>query len=122
MSAARSNTPCLQFRWRRLAVRWPVSRCRCGACGAGGKSPLDVVVIAGAIALAATFAIHITFSYGRHLASGSLLDAYPRYYLPLAAIVPLAGLSLLAAINAPRCRVALFAFLVAGPMVFGIFG
>jgi len=36
--------------------------------------------------------------------------------------VPLSGLSLLAAIQAPRWRVALFAFLVAGPMVFDIFG
>ena len=117
------------FQYAMLAV--PVAALGCALAGVAlslrrvrhrRESPLDVVVIAGAIALAATFAIHITFSYGRHLASGSLLDAYPRYYLPLAAIVPLAGLSLLAAINAPRCRVALFAFLVAGPMVFGIFG
>ena len=58
------------------------------------ETALDIVVIAGAFALAATFAIHVTYSYGRHLATGWLMDAYPRYYLPLAAIVPLAGLSL----------------------------
>jgi hypothetical protein len=34
----------------------------------------------------------------------------PRYYLPLAAIVPLAGLSLAATIEAPRWRAALLAF------------
>jgi hypothetical protein len=88
----------------------------------GRETPLDIVVVAGAIALAATFAIHVAYSYGRHLATGSLLDAYPRYYLPLAAIVPLAGLSLLAAIDTPRWRVALLTFLVAGPIVFEIFG
>ena len=46
---------------------------------------LDVVVIAGTLALIATFAIHVSYSYGRHLATGWLMDAYPRYYLPLAA-------------------------------------
>jgi hypothetical protein len=50
------------------------------------------------------------------------MDAYPRYYLPLAAIVPLAGLSLLAAIKSPRWRAALLAFLIAGPAIFRIFG
>jgi hypothetical protein len=83
---------------------------------------LDVVVIAGAVALVATFAIHVSYSYGRHLASGWLMDAYPRYYLPLAAIVPLAGLSLLAAVETPRRRAALLAFLIAAPAIFRVFG
>jgi hypothetical protein len=83
---------------------------------------LDVVVIAGTVALIATFAIHVTYSYGRHLATGWLMDAYPRYYLPLAAIVPLAGLSLLAAVETPRRRAALLAFLIAGPAIFRVFG
>jgi hypothetical protein len=83
---------------------------------------LDVVVIAGTVALIATFAIHVTYSYGRHLATGWLMDAYPRYYLPLAAIVPLAGLSLLAAVKTPRWRAALLAFLIAGPAIFRVFG
>jgi hypothetical protein len=85
-------------------------------------SALDVVVIAGTVALVATFAIHIPYSYGRYLATGWLMDAYPRYYLPLAAIVPLAGLSLLAAVEAPRWRAALLAFLIAGPAIFRVFG
>jgi hypothetical protein len=83
---------------------------------------LDVVVIAGAVALVATFAIHVTYSFGRHVATGWLMDAYPRYYLPLAAIVPLAGLSLLAAVETPRRRAALLAFLIAGPAIFRVFG
>jgi hypothetical protein len=83
---------------------------------------LDVVVIAGTMALLATFAIHVTYSYGRHVATGWLMDAYPRYYLPLAAIVPLAGLSLLAAVEAPRRRAALLALLIAGPAIFRVFG
>jgi hypothetical protein len=83
---------------------------------------LDVVVIAGTVALLATFAIHVTYSYGRHLATGWMMDAYPRYYLPLAAIVPLAGLSLLATVEAPRRRAALLAFLIAGPALFRVFG
>jgi hypothetical protein len=86
------------------------------------ETPLDVVVLAGTAALVATFAIHVTYSYGRHLATGWLMDAYPRYYLPLAAIVPLAGLSLLGAVKAPRWRTALLAFLIAGPAIFRIFG
>jgi hypothetical protein len=86
------------------------------------ETPLDVVVLAGTAALIATFAIHVTYSYGRHLSTGWLMDAYPRYYLPLAAIVPLAGLSLLGAVKAPRWRTALLAFLIAGPAIFRIFG
>jgi len=86
------------------------------------ETPRDVVVIAGMFALAATLAIHIGSSYSRHLATGWMLDAYPRYYLPLAAIVPLAGLSLAAVIEAPRWRAGLLAFLIAGPILFRIFG
>jgi hypothetical protein len=83
---------------------------------------LDVVVLAGTVALVATFAIHVTYSYGRHLATGWLMDAYPRYYLPLAAVVPLAALSLLAAVETPGRRAALLAFLIAGPAIFRVFG
>ncbi len=68
------------------------------------ETTLDVVVLAGALALAATFALHIGYSYQRHVATGWLMDAHPRYYLPLMAIVPLAGLSLLAAMQSPRSR------------------
>ena len=80
----------------------------------------DIVVVAGAIALAVTFALHVgySYSYGRHFSTGWVANAYPRYYLPIAAIVPLAGLSLLAAIDDPRWRVTLLIFLVGGPMLF----
>lgn len=86
------------------------------------ETALDIAVACGALAIAATLALHVSYSYERHVATGWLMDAYPRYYLPLAAIVPLAGLSLAAGITAPRRRAALLAFLVAGPIVFGIFG
>jgi hypothetical protein len=86
------------------------------------ETPLDVVVTAGALAIAATLAVHVIYSYGRYAATGWLMDAYPRYYLPLIAIVPLACLSLLNAIEPPRWRNALLAFLIAGPVLFRIFG
>ena len=86
------------------------------------ETPLDIVVIGGALAFAVTFVPHVGYSYRRHVATGWLMDAYPRYYLPLAAIVPLAGLSLITAIEAPRWRAGLLAFLIAGPVVFRILG
>jgi hypothetical protein len=86
------------------------------------ETALDVVIVAGALALAATFAIHVSYSYGRHLATGWLMDAYPRYYLPLAAMVPLATLSLLQAVELPRRRTALLALLIGGPVLFRLFG
>jgi hypothetical protein len=117
------------FNYAMLAV--PAGALACAAAGVAvsarklwlrRETARDVVVIAGAAALTATFAIHVTYSYGRHLQTGWLLDAYPRYYLPLAVIVPLAGLSLAAAIKAPRWRAGLLAFLIAGPILFRIFG
>ena len=86
------------------------------------ETPLDVVVVCGALAIAATFVIHVIYSYGRYAATGWLMDAYPRYYLPLIAIVPLAGLSLVGAIEAPRWRNVLLVFLIAGPVVFRLLG
>jgi hypothetical protein len=86
------------------------------------ETPLDVVVTAGALAIAATFVVHVAYSYGRYAGTGWLMDAYPRYYLPLIAIVPLACLSLLSAIEAPRRRNVLLAFLIAGPVLFRTFG
>jgi hypothetical protein len=86
------------------------------------ETALDVVVCTGALALAATFAVHVGYSYERHLATGWLMDAYPRYYLPLIAIVPLAGLSLAGAIERPCARAALLGFLMAGPVLFRLLG
>jgi hypothetical protein len=86
------------------------------------EAPIDVIVAAGSAAIAATFACHLIYSYGNHLATGWMMEAYPRYYLPLAAIVPLAGLSLLPAMRVPRWRMALLAFLIMGPLVFRLLG
>jgi hypothetical protein len=66
--------------------------------------------------------IHGIFSYGLHAEFGWQTTAYPRYYLPLAAIVPLAGLSLLGAIKLPTTRAMLLVFLIAGPLVFRLLG
>jgi hypothetical protein len=84
----------------------------------GNEGPIDIVVAAGALAFTGTFVMHGIFSYHRHVAFGWMMDAYPRYYLPLVALVPLAGLSLLAAIKQPRTRAMLTGFLIASPMVF----
>jgi hypothetical protein len=86
------------------------------------ETVLDVVVIAGALSLFVTLVLHVHHAYADHLATGWLEEAYPRYYLPLAAIVPLAGLSLLAAIESPRWRNALLGFLIAGPIAFHLLG
>jgi hypothetical protein len=80
--------------------------------------PLDIAISAGAIAFFATFVLHGIFSYDLHTEFGWLTSAYPRYYLPLAALFPLAGLSLLGAIKQPLARGMLLALLIVGPMVF----
>jgi len=82
------------------------------------ETALDVIVVAGALAFAATLLVHIVFSYQRHVGFGWMMDAYPRYYLPLIAVVPLAGLSLLDATTQPRVRHLLIGFFVVGPIVF----
>ena len=65
---------------------------------------LALVIEADALAFMTTFLVHRFFSFQRHVDFGWLMDAYPRYYLPLAALVPLAGISLLTAIETPRGR------------------
>jgi hypothetical protein len=84
--------------------------------------PPDIVVAAGLLAFAGTLLIHGIFSYGLHTEFGWQTSAYPRYYLPLAAVVPLAGLSLLGAIQRPSARAILLVFLIAGPLLFRILG
>jgi len=86
------------------------------------ESALDVVVVAGALAFAVTLLLHGIFSYGLQIEFGWLTTAYPRYYLPLAAVVPLAGLSLLGTIEQPRLRALLLVFLIAGPVMFRLLG
>ena len=90
--------------------------------GRGDEGAVDVVVGASALAFAVTFVIHLAFSYQRHLAYGWMMDAYPRYYLPLAALMPLAGLSLAAAIRRAGARTLLIGFLIAGPVVSTLLG
>jgi hypothetical protein len=85
------------------------------------ERPLDTVVIAGWLAILLTFGFHFAFSYQRHLATGWMLDAYPRYYLPLIAIIPLAALSLAKALSS-QLRNLLIGFLILAPLVFRLFG
>jgi hypothetical protein len=117
------------FQYGMLVI--PVAALVCAAAGLAlslhrvwraQQTSLDVVVIAGALALAANFALHIGYSYSFYLSNGWKAGAYPRYYLPLFAIVPLACLSLLAAVEAPRWRNWLLAFFVVGPVLFRVFG
>ena len=113
------------------ALAIPIAAALCAFAGilvaarriaSGKEAPLDVVIAAGALAFAATFVIHGVFSYRLHTEFGWLTTAYPRYYLPLAALLPLAGLALLGAIKQPSARAILLAFLIAGPVVFRLLG
>jgi hypothetical protein len=88
----------------------------------GKAGPLDIVVASGALAFAGTFVIHGIFSYRLHTEFGWQTTAYPRYYLPLAAVIPLAGVALLGAIERPSVRTVLLGFLIAGPVVFRLLG
>jgi hypothetical protein len=110
-----------------LALVIPIAAALCAFAGtlvairrivSGNAAPLDVVVAAGALAFAATFAIHVIFGYRLHIEFGWLSSAYPRYYLPLAALFPLAGLALLGDIRSSTARTMLLGLLIAGPMVF----
>jgi hypothetical protein len=67
---------------------------------------IDVAI--AAIGLAALLGLGLAARFPRHA-----------FY---AFAVPLAGLSLLAAVEAPRWRAALLAFLIAGPAIFRVFG
>jgi hypothetical protein len=80
------------------------------------------IVAAGMLAIVVTLAIHIVFCYQRYLQTGWLMDAYPRYYLPMIAIVPMAALTFTGAIRSPRTRTLLLSFLVAAPLIFELFG
>ena len=75
------------------------------------------------LATLATLTVHVAFSYQRHLATGWMMDAYPRYYLPMMAIVPLAGITLRERrCPRPGCAPVLLSFLIAAPVLFGLFG
>jgi hypothetical protein len=109
----------------------PIAAVLCGLAGVvlavrriadGRAGPLDIVIAAGALAFAGTLALHFIFNYQLHAEFGWTTTAFPRYYLPAAALVPLAGLSLLAAIKRPRARNILLGFLIVGPVVFRLLG
>lgn len=85
-------------------------------------TPADLLIAAGTVATLLTLAVHIAFSYHRHLQTGWMMDAYPRYYLPLLAIMPMAALRLVSSIESSRARTALLALLIAAPMIFQAFG
>jgi hypothetical protein len=117
------------FQYAMLAI--PVAALLCAGAGLivsvrrvwrREETKLDVIVIAGALGLATIVPFLVGYNYSYYVATGWLAGAYPRYYLPLAAIVPLAGISLAEAISAPRWRAALLTFLIAGPVIFRILG
>jgi hypothetical protein len=82
----------------------------------------DPIVLAGMLATIATLAIHIMFSYQRHLQTGWMMDTYPRYYLPVIAIIPMAAITFANAIQSSRARTGILSFLIAGSLIFGVFG
>ena len=85
------------------------------------SDPLTIMVVAAAAATAATLGVHIGFSYQRHLATGWLMDAYPRYYLPLILLVPLATLVLLRQLTGRPAQL-VAGFLLLSPIVFRLLG
>lgn len=95
---------------KRIATRSPAA------------GPLEMIVGAGAVALAATFVVHTVFSYQRHLDTGWMMDAYPRYYLPLIPILPLAALVLLRRVGQGAWHRTLAGFFIAAPIAFRLLG
>lgn len=117
------------FQYAMLAI--PAAALACAAAGLAlslrrlwrrQETALDVIVIAGALAFPVNFALQIGYTYHFYAATGWLSGPYLRFYTVLAAIVPLAGLSLLTAIEQPRWRGALLTFLIAGPILFDLLG
>jgi hypothetical protein len=79
-------------------------------------STFDEMVLAGGVAIGAMLMLHIGFSYQRHVATGWLSDAFPRYYLPLLGIVPLAALALARSLPEPM-RGGVVGVMIAAPLV-----
>ena len=109
------------------ALMIPITAALCACAGmlvairrvvSGKAASLDVVIAAGSLAFAGTFVIHVVFGYRLHMEFGWLSSAYPRYYLPLAALFPLAGLALLDEIRSSSARAILLALLIGGPLAF----
>ena len=47
------------------------------------RTPIEALVLCGSITVVAVMAIHLGFTFARHLESGWLKGIYPRYYFPL---------------------------------------
>lgn len=120
-----------------LAV--PIFALICAVVGAGKAarrvvrreaSPIDIVIVAGFATTAVTATIHLIYSYARHInyaVIGGLPtyafepDAYPRYYMPLGAVVPLGYLVFLASKHGLARRIFIVAA-IAGPITLEILG
>jgi hypothetical protein len=87
-----------------------------GASRIGGlrdrHDPRQIIALSGLAAMAVTFAVHVAFSYQRHLQTGWMLDAWPRYYLPLAVAVPIGCLVFASTLPHAWRKRALYFFLV----------
>lgn len=75
----------------------------------------DAITRSGAGAVLIMFSIHLAFSYQRHLDTGWLLDAYPRYYLPLLGLWPIAVVHALT-----KAPLWLSWYVIAAPFVFAL--
>lgn len=87
--------------------------------GPGGLKAPAAIAVSALSAMAGTFVVHIAFSYQRHLQTGWLLDAAPRYYLPLAAAVPIAVIVLTDALPR-RWRPWAVGLFLAEPVLFAV--
>lgn len=98
----------------------------CGAAlarlGTGRPQPLDPLAVAGWAAIGLVLAAHVRFGYLNHLATGWRLDAYPRYYLPLAGITVVGCACLIAGLPEGRARRGILVFLAGAPLAFDLFG
>lgn len=90
--------------------------------GTGRAHPLDPLAVAGWAAIGLVLAAHVRFGYLNHLATGWRLDAYPRYYLPLAGITAVGCACLIAGLPEGRARRGILAFLAGAPLAFGLLG
>lgn len=94
-------------------------------------SPTDILVVVGLAVAFSTATIHMVFSYRHHVEYAFVNgvptysyspDAYPRYYLPLGAIVPLACLSVLASLRKSWLHTAFASALIAAPIALILLG
>ncbi|MFX4083819.1 hypothetical protein ACKU27_01805 [Sphingobium yanoikuyae] len=86
------------------------------------RDSLAMLILAGGAAAAGVMLVHILFSYQRHLATGWMMDAYPRYYLPLLPIVPLAALYAIRSLPDARHRRLARGLMAGAPLLFALIG